>query len=169
MIDLEFVESLIRALNESSLDSLELERGGTRIRLSKSPPLYAPLPSVGAPSGSSGSHVSGNSKDAVFGNPSPGSETLTPEVAAESEAPSGPLIEVTSPMVGTFYRAPSPDAPPYVEVGARVGKGSVLCIIEAMKLMNELESEVGGTIAKILVENAQPVEYGQVLFLIDPS
>jgi acetyl-CoA carboxylase biotin carboxyl carrier protein len=72
-------------------------------------------------------------------------------------------------MVGTFYRAPSPDAPPYVDVGARVGKGSVLCIIEAMKLMNELESEMEGTIAKIMVENAQPVEYGQVLFLIDPS
>jgi len=72
-------------------------------------------------------------------------------------------------MVGTFYRSPSPDAAPYVEIGARVGKGSVLCIIEAMKLMNELESEVEGTIAKILVENAQPVEYGQVLFLVDPS
>lgn len=169
MIDLEFVESLIRALDQSSLDSLELERGGTRIRLSKSPPLYAPLPQDGAPSGSSGSHTSENPKEAVFGNPSPGSETLTPEVTAGSEASSGSLIEVTSPMVGTFYRAPSPDAPPYVEVGVRVGKGSVLCIIEAMKLMNELESEVGGTIAKILVENAQPVEYGQVLFLIDPS
>jgi acetyl-CoA carboxylase biotin carboxyl carrier protein len=79
------------------------------------------------------------------------------------------LIPVTSPMVGTFYRAPSPDAPPFVDVGGRVGTGTVLCIIEAMKLMNELESEVEGTIAKILVENAQPVEYGQVLFLIDPS
>jgi acetyl-CoA carboxylase biotin carboxyl carrier protein len=82
---------------------------------------------------------------------------------------SGNLVEVTSPMVGTFYRAPSPDAPPYVEVGSRVAEGNVLCIIEAMKLMNELESEVAGTIAKILVENAEPVEYGQVLFLVDPS
>ena len=72
-------------------------------------------------------------------------------------------------MVGTFYSAPSPDAPPYVAVGQRVGHGTVLCIIEAMKLMNELESEVEGTIAKVLVENAQPVEYGQVLFLVDPS
>jgi acetyl-CoA carboxylase biotin carboxyl carrier protein len=85
------------------------------------------------------------------------------------ESPSGDLVEVVSPMVGTFYRAPAPDAPPYVDVGARVGEGSVLCIIEAMKLMNELESEVGGTVAKIMVENGQPVEYGQVLFLIDPT
>jgi acetyl-CoA carboxylase biotin carboxyl carrier protein len=72
-------------------------------------------------------------------------------------------------MVGTFYRAPSPEAPPYVDVGSQVGTGSVLCIIEAMKLMNELESDVKGTVVKILVENAEPVEYGQVLFLIDPS
>jgi acetyl-CoA carboxylase biotin carboxyl carrier protein len=87
---------------------------------------------------------------------------------ARAEASAG-LIEVTSPMVGTFYRAPAPDAPPYVEVGAKVAPGAVLCIIEAMKLMNELEAEVSGTVARILVENAQPVEYGQVLFLIDPT
>jgi acetyl-CoA carboxylase biotin carboxyl carrier protein len=79
------------------------------------------------------------------------------------------LVEVTSPMVGTFYRAPSPDSPPYVEVGVRVGQGTVLCIIEAMKLMNELECEVDGTIAKVMVGDAQPVEYGQALFLIDPA
>jgi acetyl-CoA carboxylase biotin carboxyl carrier protein len=72
-------------------------------------------------------------------------------------------------MVGTFYRAPAPDAPPYVETGSRVAKGDTLCIIEAMKLMNELECEVAGTIAEILVENAEPVEYGQPLFRIDPT
>jgi len=167
MIDLEFVESLIRALDESSLDSLELERGGTRIRLSKSP---APYPSreFGAQSPLPGAYGPG---------PTPGSggggvtaEPPTQPVPDDTgEAPGGNLIEVTSPMVGTFYRAPSPDAPPYVDLGARVGKGSVLCIIEAMKLMNEMESEVEGTIVKILVENAEPVEYGQVLFLVDPS
>ncbi|MCJ7628114.1 MAG: acetyl-CoA carboxylase biotin carboxyl carrier protein, partial [Longimicrobiales bacterium] len=79
------------------------------------------------------------------------------------------LLKVICPMVGTYYSSPSPDAPTYVAVGQRVGKGTVLCIIEAMKLMNELESEVEGTIAKVMVENAQPVEYGQVLFLVDPS
>jgi acetyl-CoA carboxylase biotin carboxyl carrier protein len=169
MIDLEFVESLIRALDESSLDSLELERGGTRIRLSKSPPVY--LPSTdGAPSSVSESSPTGGNSGVPGGGRPSGVQTPSAEDRPEShESPSGHLVEVVSPMVGTFYRAPAPDAPPYVDVGARVGTGSVLCIIEAMKLMNELESEVGGTVAKIMVENGQPVEYGQVLFLIDPS
>src|SRR5690606_40365159 len=79
------------------------------------------------------------------------------------------LIEVKSPMVGTFYRAPAPEAPPYVEVGSRVTKGQTLCILEAMKLMNELESEVDGIVREILVANAEPVEYGQVLFRIEPT
>jgi acetyl-CoA carboxylase biotin carboxyl carrier protein len=169
MIDLEFVESLIRALDESSLDSLELERGGTRIRLSKSPPAYPP-PDVGTRWSSPGAHAGGEGQEPRLGGPPSAGDPSGPEAGSETgEAAPGHLIEVTSPMVGTFYRAPSPDAPPYVDVGARVGKGSVLCIIEAMKLMNELESEMEGTIAKIMVENAQPVEYGQVLFLIDPS
>lgn len=72
-------------------------------------------------------------------------------------------------MVGTFYRSPAPDAPPYVDIGSSIGEGTVLCIIEAMKLMNEMESDVVGTIVKIMVENAEPVEFGQVLFLVDPS
>ncbi len=78
------------------------------------------------------------------------------------------LITVTAPIVGTFYRSPSPDAPPFVEVGTRVKKGQTLCIIEAMKLMNEIESEVDGVVVRILVENGQPVEYGEPLFLIEP-
>jgi acetyl-CoA carboxylase biotin carboxyl carrier protein len=79
------------------------------------------------------------------------------------------VITVTSPIVGTFYRAPSPEAEPFVEVGSKVKKGQVLCIIEAMKLMNEIESEVDGIVIKILVENGQPVEYGEPLFLIEPT
>ena len=166
MIDLEFVERLIQALDESSLDTLELERGGTKIRLSKSPPTV-----VGQGSGF-GSGQQDPSNPAVHYPPSAGLEGQAglpsaweaPEVGKDDH-----LIEVTSPMVGTFYRSPAPDAPPYVDVGGRVGAGSVLCIIEAMKLMNELESEVEGTIAKVLVKNAEPVEFGQVLFLVDPS
>ncbi|WP_022798847.1 acetyl-CoA carboxylase biotin carboxyl carrier protein [Thermus islandicus] len=77
-------------------------------------------------------------------------------------------VEVRAPIVGTFYRAPAPDAPPYVQEGDRVEKGQVLCIIEAMKLMNEIESEVSGIVRKILVQNGEPVEYGQPLFLIQP-
>jgi acetyl-CoA carboxylase biotin carboxyl carrier protein len=165
MIDLEFIERLIRALDESTIDSLEIERGGTKVRLAKAPPIAAapmampmaaapaaPAPAPAPPAPSSGGEAA----------PSPSGEGGT------SGAKSN-LIEVTSPMVGTFYRAPAPDAPPYAEVGARIAEGDTLCIIEAMKLMNELESEVSGTIAEICVENAQPVEFGQVLFRVDPS
>ncbi|HKJ02322.1 MAG TPA: acetyl-CoA carboxylase biotin carboxyl carrier protein, partial [Longimicrobiales bacterium] len=97
------------------------------------------------------------SSEAAGGSPEP-----------ESSKDDG-LVDITSPMVGTFYRAPAPDAPPYVEVGSKVSEGQTLCILEAMKLMNELECEVSGTVVEILVENAQPVEYGQVLFRVDPS
>jgi acetyl-CoA carboxylase biotin carboxyl carrier protein len=79
------------------------------------------------------------------------------------------MVTITSPIVGTFYRSPSPDADPYVEEGDVVKKGQVLCIVEAMKLMNEIESEVVGRVVKILAESTKPVEYGQPLFLIDPS
>ena len=89
-------------------------------------------------------------------------EAIIPEVE-------GNLFTVASPIVGTFYRAPAPDAAPFVEVGARVKKGQVLCVIEAMKLMNEIESEMDGIVARILVENGHPVEYGEPLFLIDPA
>ena len=92
-----------------------------------------------------------------------------PTPAPAEETPAANVHEVRSPMVGTFYRAPSPDADPYVEVGDNVSVGQTLCIVEAMKLMNEIESEVSGKIVKILVENAQPVEYNQVLFLIETA
>jgi acetyl-CoA carboxylase biotin carboxyl carrier protein len=88
---------------------------------------------------------------------------------AVPEAPASNLVEITSPMVGTFYRAASPDSDPYVSVGSSISSGDTLCIIEAMKLMNELEAETGGVIREVCVENAEPVEYGQVLFRIEPS
>lgn len=92
-----------------------------------------------------------------------------PKGAAPPEEDACPgCVEVRAPIVGTFYRAPAPDAPPYVQEGDRVEKGQVFCIIEAMKLMNEIESEVSGIVRKILVQNGEPVEYGQPLFLIQP-
>ncbi len=100
------------------------------------------------------------------------SSTLAPPEAVSSSSggqSAGNLVEVTAPMVGTFYRAPAPDAEPFVKEGDKVEVGQVLCIIEAMKLMNEIKSEVSGVVEKILVENGQPVEYGQVLFLIRPE
>jgi len=167
MIDLDFVQSLIQALDDSSLDSVEIERGGTRIRLAKTPdgmatgpvnysapPLVA-LPAAAAP---------------IAGVPAVGVESG--EIAPAAAAPDAParadLQEITSPMVGTFYRSPAPDAPSYVEVGGRISVGDTLCILEAMKLMNELEAEISGTIEEICVEDAEPVEYGQVLFRVSP-
>ena len=162
MIDFEFIERLIQALDDSSVVSLEIERGGTRVRLSKTPPLAAASFGIAAPAPAVAAPAPAPAAPPAAGAPSA-------DAAPEPSAPSSNLIEVTSPMVGTFYRSPAPDAPPYVEVGGRVGEGDTLCIIEAMKLMNELESEVSGTIAEICVENAQPVEFGQVLFRVDPS
>ena len=162
LFDLEFLQSLIRSLHESSLDSIEIERGGTRVRLSKTPPpapvtayapSAAPAPALAAP-------------PATAAGPAP----LAPAPEESRPAAAGRnLVEIKSPMVGTFFRAPAPDAPPYVDVGSRVKKGDTLCIIEAMKLMNELECEVLGTIAEVCVDNAEPVEYGQVLFRVEPA
>jgi acetyl-CoA carboxylase biotin carboxyl carrier protein len=151
MIELGFFEGLIKALDESSLDSIEIERGGTRIRLSKTAPLASPA-----------------TEDHTWSDASPPAETELAGMSPEEPTPSN-LVDVKSPMVGTFYRSAAPDAPSYVERGTRVKKGDTLCIIEAMKLLNELESEVDGVIAEICIDNAVPIEYGQVLFRIDPG
>jgi acetyl-CoA carboxylase biotin carboxyl carrier protein len=154
MIDLDFIERLLEAFDRSTVDSLEIERGGTRVRLAKTPPAaavsLAAAPALGA----------------VAPAPTAGG---APSVQPAAEPPPSNLKEITSPMVGTFYRAPAPDAPAYVDVGSKVSPGDTLCIIEAMKLMNELECEISGTIREICVENGQPVEFGQVLYRVDPS
>jgi len=102
------------------------------------------------------------------GQPTPAEGTPAVEAPAAPEPKSGGN-EVKSPMVGTFYSAPEPGAKPYVSVGSRVSKGQILCIIEAMKIMNEIESEVAGVVTEVLASDAQPVEYGQPLFRIDPN
>ncbi len=159
MIDLGFIERLIRIFDESSADSLEIERGGSRIKLAKTPPAAAgPVmlaPGAGAPTAA----------------PPAAPATAADGPRAVDKPPSAPsrdLIEVASPMVGTFYHAPAPDAPAYVTIGQRVSPGDTLCIIEAMKLMNELLCEVSGTVVEVCIQNAQPVEYGQVLYRVDP-
>jgi acetyl-CoA carboxylase biotin carboxyl carrier protein len=160
MIDLEFVRGLIRAVDQSGIDSLEISRGGTRIRVAKTPPAAA---NHAAPPAAA---------VAVPAPPAPAAPPPAAEPAAQGAPPAparGNLVEVKSPMVGTFYRSPSPEAPAYVETGTKVTKGQTLCILEAMKLMNELESEVAGTIREICVENAEPVEFGQVLFRVEPA
>ena len=164
MIDLEFVRGLIDAVDSSGIDSLEINRAGTKIRIAKTPP-PAPV-AAGAPAIMAAPAVA--PAPALAHAPAP---TSAPESgAAEVPAPAkSNLTDVKSPMVGTFYRQPAPEAPPYVEVGSAVKKGQTLCILEAMKLMNEMECEVDGVVREILVENADPVEYGQVLFRIEPA
>src|SRR5438105_14419212 len=99
----------------------------------------------------------------------PGGALVAGTATAAPAAPSKPqLVDIKSPMVGTFYSAPEPGADPYVKAGSRVATGQVVCIIEAMKIMNEIESEVAGVVREVLVENAQPVEFGQLLFRVDP-
>lgn len=101
--------------------------------------------------------------------PAPVAETAAASDAATAAESTGNLLEIRSPIVGTFYRSPSPDKPPYVKVGDSVSAGDVVCIVEAMKLFNEIESEVSGKIVKVLIEEAKPVEYDQVLYLVDPN
>jgi acetyl-CoA carboxylase biotin carboxyl carrier protein len=170
MIDLEFLQALIRSIDESSIDTIEIERGGTRVRVSKTPDVQAvsaaPVSAAPvAPAPVAPPPVA----PAAPAEPAPQVSGGTEGGEAAAEAPASNLVEITSPMVGTFYRAASPDSDPYVSVGSSISSGDTLCIIEAMKLMNELEAETGGVIREVCVENAEPVEYGQVLFRIEPS
>ncbi|HKK27290.1 MAG TPA: acetyl-CoA carboxylase biotin carboxyl carrier protein [Gemmatimonadota bacterium] len=169
-MDLDWIRRLLELVDDSDVDTLEIRRFGTHVRVSKSPPVAG---------GSGPARVASAAGDAGAGGPVPAAPAGGGPAAGGGagmeggEAESGEaggdedLYAVSSPMVGTFYRAPAPDAPPYVEVGDRVRKGQTLCILEAMKLMNELESEVAGVIREISVENSEPVEYGQVLFRIE--
>jgi acetyl-CoA carboxylase biotin carboxyl carrier protein len=161
MIDLDWIRRLIDMVDGSGIDSLEISRFGTRVRIAKSPPV-----TVSAAAGAALPAAMPAAPTAAAAPEPAAAAALEP---AAAEEPDSGLAEVLSPMVGTFYRAPAPDAPPYVEPGDRVEKGQTVCILEAMKLMNELEAEVSGTVREICVENAEPVEFGQVLFRIDPS
>jgi acetyl-CoA carboxylase biotin carboxyl carrier protein len=163
MMDLDWIRRLIDLVESSDIDTLEVSRFGTHVRVSKSPPGggVQVVPAAGAAAPGTGLAATGAPSAAA----TKGAASEGPEGGDTEQGPD--LHEVTSPMVGTFYRAPAPDAPPYVDVGDRVRKGQTLCILEAMKLMNELEAEVAGVIRQVAVENADPVEYGQVLFRID--
>ena len=165
MIDLRYIKKLIEMLDGSSVDSVEISTDkGMKLRISKSPQqrgtvqVAAPIqmPAMMPPA-------------AARLTPTDGVAPVAEAEAARPEAPKPKLLEVTSPMVGTFYSAPEPGAKPYVAVGSRITKGQILCIIEAMKIMNEIESEFTGVIKEIAVQDAHPVEYGQVLFRIDPN
>jgi acetyl-CoA carboxylase biotin carboxyl carrier protein len=154
------IKQLIKVVEKSDIGEIEIEEEGSRIRISKNsslrqPPVMTQMDTMSLPQ---------NLPGKVPAAESPAPAIPLPDSAAAAEEK---LEKVSSPMVGTFYRAPAPDADPYVEIGDHVKVGQTLCIIEAMKLMNEIQSEMSGTVRKILVENAQPVEYDQVLFLIE--
>jgi acetyl-CoA carboxylase biotin carboxyl carrier protein len=155
MTDLALLKELLALLDASSATTIEIRRGFTTYRVSREgahgTPVYVAAPNPGP-------------------GPAAAPPTAQPPAAVAPAAAAGTrLLEVKSPMVGTFYRSPEPGAEPYVKVGSRVSAGQTLCIIEAMKIMNELESEVTGAVREILVEDAQPVEFGQVLFRVEPS
>lgn len=155
-MDLKEIRQLIKMVETAEISEFEIEEKGNKIRISKSfssnshsemhvmPTMMPPLPQA-APA-------------------APAPAESAPETKKKEN-----VVEVRSPMVGTFYRSPSPDSDPYTEVGKTVKAGDTLCIVEAMKLMNEIETEIAGKVAEILVENAQPVEYNQVLFLIEKA
>ncbi len=156
-MNLKELKELIEMLKDTDISEVEIERSGVKVRLRKGGDVtyHHPMPRMEHPSA------------AIVAPATP----LASAPAAEN--PAEPVktnqIKVTSPIVGTFYRTSSPDKPPYVETGDTVKNGQVLCIIEAMKLMNEIESETAGKIVQILVESGQPVEYGQLLFVIEPA
>jgi len=166
--DLNYIKKLLKILESGEINEIEIEEEGTRVRVVKSKPqdavqapqmiTYAAPPMQQAPQAAAPVAAAPTA-------PAGKTEEKKQNVSASGKE----LIEVRSPIVGTFYRAPSPNADPYVAVGQQVEKGNILCIIEAMKLMNEIECEYEGKITKILVENAQPVEYNQVLFLVEPN
>lgn len=153
------IRRLVKIVEESGIADLEVSRWGRKVKISKYPsnshqaafpvtPVQIPAPPMAAPTPA---------------------QAALPQPATATSAPAQNLIDIKSPMVGTFYRAPAPDADPYVQAGSAISKGQVLCIIEAMKLMNEIEADFACRIVEILVENGQPVEYNQPLFRVEKT
>jgi len=163
-LSLKSLKKIIGVMEQADIMELNLEQNGIKLHLKKAnkhsefiaPSPVIPNPVIAAPLTSP---VVNASSQSVPNN------TAT----AEDKKSDSNLHTITSPMVGTFYRAPSPDAKAYIEVGSEVEESTVVCIVEAMKLMNEIKAEIKGTIKKILVENAQAIEYGQPLFLVEPK
>jgi acetyl-CoA carboxylase biotin carboxyl carrier protein len=153
-VDLKDIKAIIDLMKKNSITEFELERQDSKIRLKRG---------LNGGSGGSSNEEASPAQPAV--------QAAAPTLAAANPAPGNPTgeIEIKSPMIGTFYRAPSPEAGSYVEVGTEVSPETVVSIIEAMKVMNEIKSEVKGVITQVLVENAKPVEFGQPLFKVRPT
>lgn len=172
---LQEIQELVRLLNKSNLAEFKMEDGEFKLSIRTalykdtkatqviSAPAPVAAPAASAPAPASAAPVAAPAAAAApVAAPAP--------AAAPAAKPEGKAyLEIKSPMVGTFYRSANPEKPSYVEIGQKIKKGDVVCIIEAMKLFNEIESEVSGTIVKAMLDNAQPVEYDQVLFLVEPD
>jgi acetyl-CoA carboxylase biotin carboxyl carrier protein len=164
-VDLVQVERVLDFMASHHLEEFEYSHGGLHIRLKRAvagrapAPLYIPaeIPADGPPSNSSAAQ------------PAATAAGEAPAAAPVSAAPKEELHIIKSPIVGTFYAAPSPEAPPFVKVGDVIQAGQVVCIVEALKLMNEIEADMGGEVVGVLAENGQPVEYGQSLFALRPA
>ena len=151
-MDLRKLKKLIDLVQESGIGELEITEGEERVRIARGG--VVTTTSAAAPAAPAAAPIA----------PAPVAAGVP--AAAEAAAPAGEGHEVKAPMVGTFYRAPAPDAKPFIEVGQPIKQGQTICVIEAMKLMNEIEADASGTVKAILVENGQPVEYGQALIII---
>ncbi len=153
-MDLKDIKDLIALMRKNDLSVFKMEKDGFKITLKRGndfqPIITAPAP-VALPGG------------LPVAAPSASPESAPP---ASAEAKPSDLKEITSPMVGTFYASPSPEAPPYAEVGTAISPGTVVCIIEAMKVMNEIKAEIAGTVVEVVAENGKPVQFGQVLFRV---
>ena len=163
-MDFKQIQELIKMINKSNIGEVSIEEKGFKLTIKqKEEPAVQQV--IAAP-------MQASPVAAMATAPAAASQSQ-PAIAAEkpakaAEAPAGNTVTIKSPMIGTFYRSASPDKPPFVNVGDEVSAGKVVCIIEAMKLFNEIESEVTGKIVKVLVEDASPVEYDQPLFLVEP-
>ncbi len=153
-MELEQIKAIIEMMKENDLSEFSMESNGLKIRIKRGP---------------EGIQQAVVSPPPVAPVPAPMPAAPVPAVPPPPAAPAVECKHITSPMVGTFYRAPSPDSPPYVEVGSEVNEETVVCIIEAMKVMNEIKAECKGVITEILAENAKPVEFGQKLFAVRPK
>ncbi len=152
-MDLRKLKTLIDLVSESNVSELEITEAEGKVRIVKSAPVVAAAPAVAV------------AAPVLAAVPAPATAVVEPAAAASAPVVSGHIVK--SPMVGTFYRASSPGAASFVEVGSQVKEGDALCIVEAMKILNEIEADKSGTVTQILVENGQPVEYGQPLFVIE--
>jgi acetyl-CoA carboxylase biotin carboxyl carrier protein len=156
------IRDLIDFISKTGLNEVNIETKELKLHVKREPDqkiLKSSAPMMAAPV------MAGTAQQQIAGQTSPRVETTE----APAIAPGKKTVDIKSPMIGTFYRSANPDSPPFISVGDKVSKGQTVCIIEAMKLFNEIESEVSGTVVKVALENSSPVEYDQVLFVVEPD